>query len=90
MAKGKTDSSRTRAQSAAQATTAEERKKKAVTGGEKKREPSKTMGKWFPSVTHDEDLEMLAVEKSLAATLRWRLPKDEAMPTPTSGERVLH
>lgn len=65
-----------RAQSAAQATAAVERKqKKMATGGEKKkREPSKTMGKWFPSATRDDNLELLAVEKLMPVDLVRRLP----------------
>lgn len=48
------------------------------------------MGMWFPLATRDDELEMLVAEKSPALTRKWRLPKKEARPVPTTGEWVLH
>lgn len=48
------------------------------------------IGKLFPSATRNYHMEALVKEKSLAATLRWRLSEKEALPTLASGEWVLH
>lgn len=74
MAKGKTGHGQTCGQSSAQTIAAKGQKKKAAADGGKKRAPGKMMGKWFPSATHDHDLETLVAEKSLPAALRCRLP----------------
>lgn len=83
MVKTKAGEGRMCAQSTAQVTAVGWKQKKAASGDEKKRrEANETMGKWFPSATCEEDLEQMVAEKSMAAALVQRLPRDEVPPKP--------